>query len=599
MANDADQIKHAEAWLASRRSFLTLGGLAVSGVVLGVGAAGCGTAQTGNSGGGSKGKGRAGAAGETLFVAGFQWNVPKSFNPLAASPDWPTAQGQSQLIYESLLRFDERDGSLHPGLAKRVEQPDKSTMRLALQDGTKWSDGSDLTADDVVFTFGLGKTASVNFATVWNYIDSVTAPDPKTVEFKLKSSPYNPGFVKNFLCTTLIVPKKVFSAFAGDKVTAEANMQPIGSGPFLMDKADQTQVALKRNDAYWGKAVFGTPPMASINHPIFKSNNDGDLKLESGEIDASQQFTAQIWKMWQAGKPVSTWMKKKPYHLPGNLPLLIFNLSKKGLNNVKVRQAIAYGINYPNIATTAMSDYSEPANASLIVPTGYESKFYDAGTVASEGWKYDKAKAIDILENELKAKKGSDGVYVLPDGTKLGGWKLITPTGWTDWNTACEIVAKSAKEIGIGITTEFPQFPTMYSALQNGNFDLAMYSYTGVNPSSPWIRFRDALDNRGVPAAGKTAFWNYNRFANPEVPALLDTAAGATDDAAAKAAYSQLDKIYRTNIPVVPLMYRPLEFYEFNETNWTNFPTEENPYAPPMWQGAGIEWLFKIKKIGS
>jgi peptide/nickel transport system substrate-binding protein len=599
MANDADQVKSAEAWLASRRSFLTLGGLAVSGVVLGVGAAGCGTAQTGNSSGSSKGKGRAGAAGETLFVAGFQWNVPKSFNPLAAAPDWPTAQGQSQLIYESLLRFDERDGSLHPGLAKGVEQPDKSTMRLALQDGTKWSDGSDLTADDVVFTFGLGKTASVNFATVWNYIDSVTAPDPKTVEFKLKSSPYNPGFVKNFLCTTLIVPKKVFSAFAGDKVTSEANMKPIGSGPFLMDKADQTQVALKRNDAYWGKAVFGTPPMASINHPIFKSNNDGDLKLESGEIDASQQFTAQIWKMWQAGKPVSTWMKKKPYHLPGNLPLLIFNLSKKGLNNVKVRQAIAYGINYPNIATTAMSDYSEPANASLIVPTGYESKFYDAGTVASEGWKYDKAKAIDILENELKAKKGSDGVYVLPDGTKLGGWKLITPTGWTDWNTACEIVAKSAKEIGIGITTEFPQFPTMFSALQNGNFDLAMYSYTGVNPSSPWIRFRDALDNRGVPAAGKTAFWNYNRFTNPEVPALLDTAAGATDDAAAKAAYSQLDKIYRANIPVVPLMYRPLEFYEFNETNWTNFPTEENPYAPPMWQGAGIEWLFKIKKIGS
>ena len=70
--------------------------------------------------------------------------------------------------------------------------------------------------------------------------------------------------------------------------------------------------------------------MTTINHPIFKSNNDGDLKLESGEIDASQQFTAQIWKMWEAGKPVSTWMKQKPYHLPGNLPLLIFNLNKTG-----------------------------------------------------------------------------------------------------------------------------------------------------------------------------------------------------------------------------------------------------------------------------
>ena len=258
------------------------------------------------------------------------------------------------------------------------------------------------------------------------------------------------------------MPKAVFGSISPDKIPSDTNLKPIGSGPFLLDKYDQTQVNLKRNDNYWGKTAFGTPPMTTINHPIFKSNNDGDLKLESGEIDASQQFTAQIWKMWEAGKPVSTWMKKKPYYVPGQIPLLIFNLNKPGLEDPKVRLAIAYGIDYPNIATTAMSDYSEPANASLIVPTGYESKFYDAAAVQSEGWTFDKNKAIEILEGDLKAKKGSDGIYELPDGTKLGGWKLITPTGWTDWNTACEIVAKSAKEIGIGISTEFPQFPTMY-----------------------------------------------------------------------------------------------------------------------------------------
>jgi peptide/nickel transport system substrate-binding protein len=303
--------------------------------------------------------------------------------------------------------------------------------------------------------------------------------------------------------------------------------------------------------------------------------------------------------MWEAGKPVSTWMKKKPYHLPGNLPLLIFNMDKKGLDNVKVRLAIAYAINYANIATTAMSDYSPPANASLIVPTGFESKFFDQAAVDAEGWKYDKAKAVEILEKDLGAKKGSDGIYELPDGTKLGGWKLITPAGWTDWNTACEIVAKSAQEIGIGISTEFPQPPTAISAIQNGDFDLAMQSYTAVNPASPWSRFRDALDDRGVPGKGKTAFWNYNRFSDPEVAALLDAAAGAKSDAEAKTAYGKLDKIYREKIPVVPLMYRPFQFYEFNESNWTGFPTEENPYAPPMYGGAGIQWLFKIKKVGT
>ena len=76
-------------------------------------------------------------------------------------------------------------------------------------------------------------------------------------------------------------------------------------------------------------------------------------------------------------------------------------------------------------------------------------------------------------------------------------------------------------------------------------------------------------------------------------------AAGAKSDDEAKTALSALDKIYREEIPCVPLMYRPLEFYEFNETNCTGFPTEENPYAPPSWSVACINWLFKIKKVGS
>jgi len=586
-------------WTPSRRRFLTLTGLALGGAALGLGTSACGTAQTGSSAGQAGAKGRAGAAGETLFVAGFQWGPPKSFNPLAADPDWPTDRTDSQLVYETLMRFNLLDGSLSAGLAKELQQPDDQTFTLPLQDATKWSDGSDLTADDVVFTFELAKEASVAYSTVWQYIDSVKATDPRTVEFKVKTKPYNPIIVKNFIATTRVVPKAVFGSISPDKIPADTNLKPIGSGPFLLDKYDQTQVNLKRNDNYWGKAVFGTPAMTTINHPIFKSNNDGDLKLESGEIDASQQFTAQIWKMWEAGKPVSTWMKKKPYHVPGNIPFLIFNLNKPGLENPKVRLAIAYSIDYPNIATTAMSDYSDPANASLIIPTGYEAKFYDAAAVESEGWKFDPAKAVEILEGELKAKKGSDGIYELPDGTKLGGWKLITPTGWTDWNTACEIVAKSVKEVGIGISTEFPQAPTAIARWQNGDFDLCMNSYTGVNPASPWIRFRDALDDRGVPAPGKTAFWNYNRFKNADVAAHVDAAAGAKSDAEAKAAYAALDKIYRENIPVVPLMYRPLDFYEFNQSNWENFPTEENPYAPPMWQGAGIQWLFKIKKVGT
>ena len=589
-----------QPWGTSRRRFLSLSGLAVGGALVGVGATGCGTAQTGNSTGDGAAKGRPGASGDTLFVAGHQWGPPSSFNPVSATPAWPTGGGSSQLIYESLLRFNLLDGSLQPGLGKELQETDDQTMTVPLQDGTTWSDGSELTADDVVFTFELGKETSTNYSSVWNYLDSVTASDPRTVVFKVKTDPYNPGSVRDAIAKVLILPQAIWSKIDASKVAAETNLKPVGSGPYLLDKADQTQVSLKRHDDYWGKAAYGTPAPLAIVHPIFKSNNDGDLKLESGEIDASQQFTAQIWKMWEEKqKPVGTWLKEKPYHLPGNLPLLIFNLNRKGLDNVKVRQAIAYAIDYPNIASTAMSSYSDTAKASLIVPTGYESKFFDQAGVDAEGWSFNKDKAVEILEGELNCTKGDDGIYSLPDGTKLGGWELITPTGWTDWNTACEIVAKSAKAVGIGIETKFPQAPTMQKAMQNGDFDLCMYGYSGVSAASPWVRYRDAMDDRGVPDTGKTAFFNYNRFSHPEVPGLLDAAAAAKSDDEAKTAYTALDKIYREQIPVVPLMYRPLEFYEFNESNWTGFPTEEDPYAPPMWQGAGIQWLFKIKKVGT
>jgi peptide/nickel transport system substrate-binding protein len=103
------------------------------------------------------------------------------------------------------------------------------------------------------------------------------------------------------------------------------------------------------------------------------------------------------------------------------------------------------------------------------------------------------------------------------------------------------------------------------------------------------------LDSRGVPEAGKTAFWDYGRFSDPTVADLLDKAAAAPDVATAKQYYDQLDAIFMKNIPGIPLMYRPYEFYEYNSSVWTGFPNSANPTAPPMFQGAGIEILYKIK----
>jgi peptide/nickel transport system substrate-binding protein len=294
---------------------------------------------------------------------------------------------------------------------------------------------------------------------------------------------------------------------------------------------------------------------------------------------------------------VGTWFKEEPYYVPGSIPMLVINVHKKGLDNPLVRRALAYSIDYKSIAATAMSHYSVPANSSLIIPEGGEKKFFNADQVKQYGWSYDPAKAKDILENQLKATKGSDGIYTLPDGTRLGPWTARTPKGWTDWQTAINIVVQNGRDAGFDLQEDYPEAAVVTTKIQTGDFDLNLWYITGVGPSSPWQRFRDMLDMRSVGDFGQIAFWNYGRFSDPAVADLLDKAAAAPDDATAKGLYDQLDKIFMDNVVGIPLMYRPLHFYEFNQKYWTGFPTSDNPWAPPQFHGAGIEWLYKIKPV--
>jgi peptide/nickel transport system substrate-binding protein len=594
--------------LPSRRSFLTLSGIAVGGLALAAcsgGATSTTTAGTGSvaaekKGIGNNGKfgaGRKGATGDALLIAGFQWGAPATFNPLSPTAAWPASANVMQIVYETLLRWNILTGEIMPGLAKEYKVDGTNSVTLTLQDGITFSDGAACTAKDVVMSFELGKkNKGITVASFWQLADSIEAPDDKTVVVKVNQQRKNIGNVLRMLTETYILPSSVFSGIADDKLPTAIIDKPIGTGPFTLSKADQTQVVLAINENYWGKTFYGgLPVMKQIIHPIFKSNEDGNIKFQAGELDIMQQFVSQIWKMWEGGKPVGTFLKEKPYYVPGSMPMLLMNTTKKGLDNAAVRKAIATAIDYASIAETAMSGYSDAVQASLILPTGAEGKYFNKADAEANGWKYDPAAAEKIL-TDAGATKGSDGIYTI-DGNRLGPYKLITPTGWTDWNAACEIVAKSLKAIGIDCSTNFPQQAETTQAIQGGSFDLACWYVSGVNPATPWARFKDIMSQAEMQPLGKTTFANYGRWENAEVEAMLTEASQAVDDAAKKAAYDKLDALYRKEVPSCPLMYRPDEFYEYNATNFFNFPDENNDYAPPMFRGAGNTWMYKLQKI--
>lgn len=539
---------------------------------------------------------------ETLVIAGFQWGPPSTFNPLASNVTWP-AGGRHQLVYENLFAFNLLNGGLDPVLGASLEYTDETTAVVTLQDGTHFQDGEVLDSEDVVFSYELARDHDdLSYSSLFDYITGVTALDDRTIQFDLNPDQLNIGFFENFLTRIRILPEHIWAErAAGDTPLSSVEEDaPVGSGPYTVMDFGIERVVMERDDNYWGMNVYGTPAPTYLLHPIFNSNDEANLAFQRGEVDVSQTFIPQIWRMAESGAPVHTWLNEEPYYLPGTIPFLHINATVPGLDNVDVRRALAHAINYPLIAATAMSNYSIPAQASLIIPSGGEEQYFDAEAVEAEGWEYNPDEARRILEEDAGATMGSDGIYVLPDGTRLGPYTAMATFGWTDWVAAIELVAQSAQEIGIDVTTEYPEQPVIISRRNNGDFDLLIWSLDqgGSSPAAPWGRFRDALDDRGVPDFGETAFWNWSRFSNAEVPDLLDAAAASTDPAEKAELFSQLDSIYRQNIPLIPLMYRPFEFYEFNETHWTGFPTADNPYASPLPEGSGFQMLYGITPVG-
>ncbi|MEZ0166976.1 ABC transporter substrate-binding protein [Kineococcus sp. LSe6-4] len=590
---------------ATRRRFLAASGVAAGGVALaacGGGGGGAGVEDSTLPGIGNNGKvggGRRGEAADQLFLAGFQFSPPTNFNTFAGAPAWPAGNNVAQYVYETLLRFDVTTGDLKPGLAADYTVDGTTSVSMTLQEGITWSDGTPFTTDDVLYTFELGKIdPSLTVASFWTEADAITA-DGDTVTVSINQDRKNVGMVLQQLAVQFMLPKAVFEKVAaetGNKLAGWETTELLGTGPYTLELADQTQIILARNEDYWGQDFYGgLPKPTKIIHPIFKSNEDGNLKFQNGELDVMQQFVPQISKMWESGKPVGTYLKEEPYFVPGSMPMFIFNTTRGALADAQVRRAIAFAIDYPSIAETAMSGYSGDVQASLIIPGGAEDQWADTARAQADGWSYDAAQAEKTL-TDAGYVKGADGVYA-KDGQRLGPWKLITPQGWTDWNAALEIVAKNLQAIGIDAATNFPQQAQVTTSVQNGDFDMACWSVAGTNPATPWQRFSDVMSNVELVPPGQTAFRNYGRWANDQVNDLLEAAAAASDDGAKKQALTALDDLYRQEAPSVPLMYRPDEFFEYNASNWTNFPTEDNDYAPPMFRGAGNDWLFKIEKI--
>ncbi|KOY12979.1 ABC transporter substrate-binding protein [Paenibacillus xylanivorans] len=541
---------------------------------------------------------------ETLYINGLQWGPPTNFNLLSGNPAFPVNYGNSrELVYETLFMVNQLDGGLEPLLGNSYEWTDETTLRIELNADAKWSDGTAFTADDVVYTYELGKKYDINWSSFWTYISEVKADGAQAVEIKLNPDNPNKLTVLDSIELIPMLPKHIWEEIEkknNNDLTAirkEINDNPVGTGAYKLHFYNDQKITIVRDDNYWGQKLFGKLPAPKyITHVIYKDNAAGDLAFKSGQVDVSQQFIPQVWKMWEGGAAVKTYLKDAPYYLPGSMPSIFFNLSKAGLDNADVRRAIAMSINYDKISELAMSGYSAPMQPSLTLNSDAESKYIDQDAIKSLQWTMD-IEGANALLDKIGATKGKDGIRVL-NGKRLGPFEVECPYGWSDWNAALEIVAQSAKAIGIEIRTKFPESPVWTNDLQTGKFDIIMNTPAGgVSPSQPWNRAMTIMYSKGVAPMGEMAFWNWGRYQNDRADAIIEEIPSVSDEAKLKSLYTELNTIWLKDIPSIPLMYRPWVFDTVNESVWKGFPTEgDGTNIPPQisMDGAGIKALYQI-----
>ena len=399
------------------------------------------------------------AAAPSAFAAGKTLTIGASVFPDSLRSGTSSYASLSLLeqTNDPLLARDNK-GDLHPALATSWEQTDPTTLRFHLREGVKFSDGAELTSDDVVFTINRivdPKNAYAMLSRI-GQVAGATAIDKYTVDIKSKT--VSPTLLRG-LSDIIIEARHYYDKVGPDGVAA----RPMGTGPFVFKEwVPGDHYALTANKGYWG----GAPAFDEL---MIRTVPDGSTRVASlvaGESQIIEEVPIDLIDQ------VNSSGSAKVEEISTTVGLVLtFDPTVKPFDNPKVRQAFDYAINKPLILQQILKGQGEIL-AGQVITKGALGQNPDL-----QPRPYDPALAKKMLQDA-----GYDFNTPVPITTQNG--KYVSDTD------ICNAVAGMLNQIGVKATVNVVEggvFQQMSNAQKMGPlYMIGWYNLGDADFASVW-----------------------------------------------------------------------------------------------------------------
>ena len=467
------------------------------------------------------------ASGEKIINVGVT-NTIGSLNPLLLNGG-EINKYATGLMFLPLMELD-ADLNFEGMLADSITTEDNKNFIVHIDDAATWSDGTPVTADDVVYTAlrlaspVIGNTAMMYYVFEGvgddgfveegaESIDGIQKVDDKTVQFTTKEEMPITTFENSYARYLLTLPKHVIEQYSEEELSTADwfNHPDVVSGPFIVTDFDVDHyISYEANKDYWK----GAPKIDKLNIKIV----DGSqlyAGLQSGEIDITQQTMSDIpqedYESVEAldnvevvyGSPVT------------NQSVFI---QTKNVPYVKVRQAMLYAIDRQQILEELLNGHGEIVDGFL----SSASPFYDDSLTPVS---YDPEKAKALLE-----EAGWDGSQTI---------RFYVNSGDSTFVNAASIIAAEWAAVGIKAEIQTVDFATLMSVAGTEDYDVLAVQYTYA-PVDPYPDVAWLLGGEG----------SWTGYSNDTLNEALTKSQLTSDPEETKELFSVVDKKVQEDVPM-------------------------------------------------